>query len=746
MKTIDKFKNKLFPDIEGIELSNKYDFADIAMVLFLSQRLFTFILSSVFGVKGILVFMLSLVAIYIAAIIQRKRQNDNKAVFFFIFTVFLIIALIFISMLRNYDLKFWIFGSEWNFFIQAIDPRKAIFGLLVILLVKDQNRMLRNLFHSSILMLVFLVFQIAAYEYFGSWRAYFTTGDSILKYNMSLGYELVFVTIILFSISMIKRSVALLVLSGVSAGLTFFYGPRGVVVLLISFFLLFLMFGSGNSWKINKKIFKSKLASLFSIILCVLVLILTISVVVPQAKTFINKKHSEIEQPDDPAESPPADDESRTIESITDGSFFTDVGRSDIWSISLRSFLEKPVLGHGFYGDRLSVGYEYNWGYSHNIVLELANQFGLFGLAFLVFLLYLIFRFLTRQSGSKISFLIILFGTMCLKLLISDSYLINQHFWMLLGLLIIGTDLYQITNNKVRLSLIGALVLISIVTAGLFLNQDIKRQEFKIVKISEPTLLFTVFGNSEKNLDFKNTLEKFGFKGTSFINASNLKPIAENRLAALEENSKSVNGTSNEKCNVLDMDDIQEMLSSGWRFEDGGYYNKNPYIRSAAEQEENRVSTLTKFAEYDLPVPLAYNPPYGANNSTVQYRAMPNYTFIQSRVAPNGSNGYSSISYPEALSFKAVKLDPTDDDNFEEVISYLERVKRNNNMAAISVNINDLDVDNLFRFAEAAHNMGFKNINYEDLYDRAYSVENVLGLKNYLENTYIMRIIKGYIK
>ena len=50
------------------------------------------------------------------------------------------------------------------------------------------------------------------------------------------------------------------------------------------------------------------------------------------------------------------------------------------------------------------------------------------------------------------------------------------------------------------------------------------------------------------------------------------------------------------------------------------------------------------------------------------------------------------------------------------------------------------------RFAEAAHNMGFKNINYEDLYDRAYSVENVLGLKNYLENTYIMRIIKGYIK
>ena len=186
MKTIDKFKNKLFPDIEGIELSNKYDFADIAMVLFLSQRLFTFILSSVFGVKGILVFMLSLVAIYIAAIIQRKRQNDNKAVFFFIFTVFLIIALIFISMLRNYDLKFWIFGSEWNFFIQAIDPRKAIFGLLVILLVKDQNRMLRNLFHSSILMLVFLVFQIAAYEYFDSWRAYFTTGDSILKYNMSM--------------------------------------------------------------------------------------------------------------------------------------------------------------------------------------------------------------------------------------------------------------------------------------------------------------------------------------------------------------------------------------------------------------------------------------------------------------------------------------------------------------------------------------------------------------------------------
>ncbi|NLC40878.1 MAG: hypothetical protein GX763_08200, partial [Clostridiaceae bacterium] len=125
---MQRVRDFVFTDTPSIEMSKKFDLADLAMILFLCQRLFTYIFSTLFGLKGILFFMVALIVLYLVAIIQRHKEKDTRAVFFFVFAVLLLLALIFISLLRNPDLKFWIFGSEWNFVLQAADPRKAVFG------------------------------------------------------------------------------------------------------------------------------------------------------------------------------------------------------------------------------------------------------------------------------------------------------------------------------------------------------------------------------------------------------------------------------------------------------------------------------------------------------------------------------------------------------------------------------------------------------------------------------------------
>ena len=123
LRIMQKVKNFIFADTPSIEISKKFDLADLAMILFLCQRLFTYIFSTLFALKGILFFMVGLIVLYLIAIIQRHKEGDSRAIFFFILSVLLLVALIFISMLRNPDLKFWIFGSDWNFVLQAADSR-----------------------------------------------------------------------------------------------------------------------------------------------------------------------------------------------------------------------------------------------------------------------------------------------------------------------------------------------------------------------------------------------------------------------------------------------------------------------------------------------------------------------------------------------------------------------------------------------------------------------------------------------
>ena len=90
---------------------------------------------------------------------------------------------------------------------------------------------------------------------------------------------------------------------------------------------------------------------------------------------------------------------SRTIDSLAEGEFWHDNGRFDIWRLSLLAIKENPVFGQGFFGDRLYVGEELLWGYSHNVFLEVLSHFGIFGVLLLATLLFVTFKLIASNGN-----------------------------------------------------------------------------------------------------------------------------------------------------------------------------------------------------------------------------------------------------------------------------------------------------------------------------------------------------------
>ena len=766
-KWLINIKNSIFPDSTELNLSLGFDLADIAMILFFSQRAITYIFSSLFGVKGIYIFMIGILILYVTAVIKRWKEGDRLAAFTFITILLIMGTSIFFSILRHPELKFWIFGSEWNFVEQLFDPRKNLFALLVILLVKNFNKIFRNMYYISIFSFIYLVYQSILFKILGNWNAYYSFQSKSSVYNMSFGYEMFFAAIIILSVSMINRSIPLLVLGSIATGLSIYYGSRGVILLLLAFVVLILLYGTGLTWKINKQNVAIKSKRLKSFVVIASIVLLTVMVFLPSlsrffqndyfaqkadiiqetklkkneassqtqknnvpAKTGDEEESSQTHKNNVPAKTEDEDPSSRTLKAITDGEFLADNGRFKIWGLSLQAFLDNPIFGQGFYGDRLYVGSKYVWGYSHNIALEIMAQYGIFGLIGLILLLFLAFQQLNNSKSDIFSLVLIIFGTMCVKLLISDSYLIYSYFWAFLGILIKEYDLSQKTSVFSRLKETTLknirkygfifLIFLFLTPFSLFVHKDYQDQSFKTIQSKSPKILITTNGSPENLSEIQSLIQSKGYQAETFLSAS----MYANK-SSKKDNNKSV--------------DFSEMIVPNWSFQDGGYYYENPYIRSVDRQKANFKKTLKFFNKFDLSKPIAYLPPYNYNNSTIQYRSMNDYAFIQKNINANAASPYTKITYPDSLSLKAVSL-KWDDQAQDDIMTYLERAKARNAIALIYIDIQHISFPQLDLFLDQVIDMGFESISFSNLYDESFveaGENNQLGIKNYIENTYL---------
>ena len=138
---------------------------------------------------------------------------------------------------------------------------------------------------------------------------------------------------------------------------------------------------------------------------------------------------------------------SRTSLLLTEGSLASDSGRGEIYDFIWSHVLQKPILGHGVFADRVLLGV-----YCHNIVLEFLLDFGLLiPIAFLLFSTIIIILLLKVMNNNEKELLVLFFVASIFPLLISNSYLLDFRFPLFVGFLYILLNKYlNVSSNGVR--------------------------------------------------------------------------------------------------------------------------------------------------------------------------------------------------------------------------------------------------------------------------------------------------------
>lgn len=133
---------------------------------------------------------------------------------------------------------------------------------------------------------------------------------------------------------------------------------------------------------------------------------------------------------------------SRTMEAISDDSFFQSSSRDNIRTAIMKGVWENP-FGYGLYGDRYACVKHYMNGseYAHNIFFEFLADFGVIigpGLLLLIIMAtYKLFKkYRTTDTGL---ILLIIIPDGFLKLFFSNSYLMDTAFFILMGFIITTT-------------------------------------------------------------------------------------------------------------------------------------------------------------------------------------------------------------------------------------------------------------------------------------------------------------------
>ncbi len=128
----------------------------------------------------------------------------------------------------------------------------------------------------------------------------------------------------------------------------------------------------------------------------------------------------------------------RVLVSLSSFTFFSDSSRMTIFNFILNKTFQNP-FGLGVLADRyllLNSNIVWETYYSHNIVLELGIDFGLFGFVLFGVLVLLIFKAFKNAYGFSTKIIILAFFSFSIiKLMFSSSIWIDSSFWKFIGVI-----------------------------------------------------------------------------------------------------------------------------------------------------------------------------------------------------------------------------------------------------------------------------------------------------------------------
>lgn len=364
-------------------------------------------------------FLYSLSLIYIT--IKRKIRVD----------FFIVFSLVFLYMVMTYiihpEYEYWLFEFRFSALETVFKPTTGIFAIFIIQLLDDKKLLFQSLKASA-----WISFFYNLNRYFnalehGYWATIGNYGQAIKSnYSLSFGYSLYFILLIFFADFIINRKRMYIIPIIVASILLISAGSRGPILLLIlSVFLL--VFFTYDVFKKKKNLIIFVGLFIFLIILYHFDILSSLAFLILD---FIGIS-------------------SRTVSMLLQDEIISDNGRLNIYQMSLNWLLKNPLLGQGFYGDRIVISPYYIWGYSHNIFIEILVDFGFIigGLLCVLFIVKPI-HFIYKCQDKYLKLLCLIFYTSSFRLLLSFSFWQDIYFWALIGLLLKYNTKFNRGNKK----------------------------------------------------------------------------------------------------------------------------------------------------------------------------------------------------------------------------------------------------------------------------------------------------------
>lgn len=331
--------------------------------------------------------------------------------------VFLIVAAFFIGTLFNHpDYQIWyerdLFGVGYTIFRP---DHGALWAVLMVELCGSGERLLRNLKVVALVTFIYNILLAYSAAKTGYWTYYTASGlIGQRSYDLDFGYNIVFVAVVAMVCALQERKRYMWFVVAGCMILDLRFGSRGSLICMAAMVLLWTLFSKTTPVR--------KLAAMTCIIAFTVFFLVNAQDILQFMANILQDSFGL---------------ESRTITSILQGEALDDNGRDGIYDL-VKSALASNPYGYGAYGDRPIIGPYFYWGYCHNILYEMSINFGIFcAPAILIAILTATVIGMIRSRSSARRVLIMICLSMCMRLLVSDTFWGNDFFWMLVGILLV---------------------------------------------------------------------------------------------------------------------------------------------------------------------------------------------------------------------------------------------------------------------------------------------------------------------
>jgi len=326
------------------------------------------------------------------------KRNISPIIFLLIFSFLYVVTIAIWPQNREFMFGKWL-DACYNPFYYIF-----VFGIPLVFIpcsMQNVSKLEKPLFFLSfvnvffgILGFVFVVVNHVVYEYM------------TFSYNMLLG------TCLLFAFSVKERKILLVCFAILGAICVMLIGSRGAMVSVVLFFFLYFVL----------KYVKTMVGFVVSFFLLI-GLFLVADIFFIEIMGVVNQILAEI------------DFKSRVVELILNNEFEHSRGRAVIREILSNAISESPIVGYGIFGDRAIFG-----SYAHNFFLEIFVAFGIpIGIvlsSLWVFMLAFALIY-SRKNPFLFAFFVPVASAVIFRLMVSSSFLVNPHFYMMMGGVII---------------------------------------------------------------------------------------------------------------------------------------------------------------------------------------------------------------------------------------------------------------------------------------------------------------------